>query len=203
MHNAVRKLHVGAGQAWLPGWLNSDYSPFNREVIYLDATERLPFPDASFHYVFSEHMLEHIPYAKGEFFLAECKRILCPGGKVRVSTPNLARFASMYCSPERQEHKQYIEWALRLNSLPQRARHECFVLNNFVRSWGHQFIYDEETLKALLESLGFCEVTEVSLGQSTSAHLAGLERHGEAIGEQYNRFETMILEATKPLRSLD
>src|ERR1017187_1498012 len=72
----VLKLQIGCGFNLLSGWLNSDRHPISPEVVFLDATEVFPFGDRCFHYVFTEHMIEHIPYAQGVSMLAECHRVL-------------------------------------------------------------------------------------------------------------------------------
>jgi hypothetical protein len=47
--HSVRKLQLGAGGNDPTGWLNTDIEPAGKEV-YLDATDRYPFPDGSFQY---------------------------------------------------------------------------------------------------------------------------------------------------------
>jgi hypothetical protein len=46
--HTVRKLQLGSGSNNAAGWLNSDIAPQGK-VIYLDAANRYPFPDRSFH----------------------------------------------------------------------------------------------------------------------------------------------------------
>jgi len=55
---------------------------------HADATA-LPFPTASFDFVYSYHVLEHIPNYRGA--LAEMNRVLAPGGGLWIGTPNRAR----------------------------------------------------------------------------------------------------------------
>jgi SAM-dependent methyltransferase len=50
--------------------------------------EKLPFADASFDFVSCNHVLEHV--FETEFFLAEIRRVLQPGGLAVVSVPNCA-----------------------------------------------------------------------------------------------------------------
>src|SRR6516165_6256964 len=54
--HTVRKLQLGAGGNDPERWLNSDIAPSPKEI-YLDATRPYPFPDGSFQYVFSEHVI--------------------------------------------------------------------------------------------------------------------------------------------------
>jgi len=86
--SAVPKLQIGAGKNLLPGWLNTDYDPLPGAA-YLDATTRYPFDADTFALVYSEHIIEHVPYSAGASMLRECFRVLKPGGVLRISTPDL------------------------------------------------------------------------------------------------------------------
>ena len=58
---AVRRLQIGAGTNVRPGWLNTDIEQRDG-IAYLDATEPFPLENGTFHYVYSEHVIEHLPY---------------------------------------------------------------------------------------------------------------------------------------------
>ena len=73
----------------------------------------------------------------------------------------------------------------------------CFVVNNFFRSYGHQFLYDPKTLKASLEDSGFVEVITYGPGKRDDRNFRNIESHENVIGEEINLFETFLLEATK------
>src|SRR5262249_55564748 len=94
--NAVRKLQIGAGPYPLTGWLNTDLEPQFQHVIFLDATKPFPFADNSFHYAFSEHLIEHLSYQEGMTMLGEIFRVLQVNGKVRIATPNIASLMSLF-----------------------------------------------------------------------------------------------------------
>ena len=87
--NEVRRIHIGAGGNILPGWLNTDLEPQSQDIAYLDVSEPLPFPDGSIDFIFSEHLIEHLPHSVGAYHLRECFRALRPNGRVRVATPDL------------------------------------------------------------------------------------------------------------------
>jgi hypothetical protein len=95
-HHASRKLHLGAADKILAGWLNSDLEPGLSKCIFLDATKTFPFPDASLDYVFCEHFVEHIdPEGAAVCF---CEVFPCPkqGGVFRIATPNLQKYTNFF-----------------------------------------------------------------------------------------------------------
>src|SRR4030095_12453732 len=132
------------GDHLLDGWLNADLFPRSAMVLHLDATGPFPFGDEEFDYVFSEHMIEHISYAQGLHMLSECYRILRKNRKIRISTPNLAFLIDLYKERKSDLQNEYIKWATDefISFAP--GYTDTFVINNFVRDWGHRFIYDEK-----------------------------------------------------------
>jgi predicted SAM-dependent methyltransferase len=192
----VCKLHIGCGGFALPGWLNSDLSPLNRGgIVNIDATEQLPFPDNSVDYIFSEHIIEHLAYAEGKFFLSECWRVLKPGGVCRVATPRLELLIDIY-SDTAGRYDSYIRTSFDRwvgGDLFSRA----LVINNFFHNWGHRCIYDYETLTGVLARAGFAQITRCEIGESRHAALRGLERHGQLTSKEINELETMVVEAEK------
>jgi len=197
--HAVRKLQLGTGGNVHPGWLNTDIVDFKREneIVYLDARKRFPFSDGSVDFVFSEHMIEHLRYPEGLHCLRECYRVLRPGGRVRFATPSLTRLARLYSEDLTDLQRRYIRWAT--DSFVEYADgyQPGFVLNNFFRSWGHEFIYDEQTLRHALATVGFVDIEEWPIGESGVPELAGLERHLPEEAE-FNEYETLVVEARRP-----
>jgi predicted SAM-dependent methyltransferase len=193
---AVKKLQVGAGSNAKPGWLNGDLNPVGAGVIYLDATKRFPLDDGLFQYVFSEHMLEHVPYSAGRNMLNECYRVMAPGGRIRICTPDLANFLNLFRSDRSALENDYLAWATREFIPAADEVAPVFVLNNYVRDWGHQFIYDRPTLARALEHAGFSDVTYHALGESADSHLRGLE-YIDRMPPGFLALESMVLEAIK------
>jgi predicted SAM-dependent methyltransferase len=124
----------------------------------------LPFEDVSF--VFAEHFIEHIPYDAVMNLLRECRRVLNDDGVLRLSTPNL----------------DWV-WVTHYNlslSEPDQVR-ACFAINRAFRGWGHQFLYNERTLRATLQEAGFANIVRCEYGESTHDELKGLERHEKSL----------------------
>jgi predicted SAM-dependent methyltransferase len=197
----VIKVSLGTGSHIKPGWINSDYEPLNKEILYVNATECFPFPEQSVDYFHTEHMIEHVPISLAQVMLSECYRTLKPGGKIRVATPDIMKLGKLLFDPDARETSDYAEWALK--TFPPALEQStpltpCMVFNNYMRNWGHQFIYDEKTLTALLIKAGFVSAYRCEINESEDPHLAGQEMRQLAIGDAANSFETMVIEATKP-----
>jgi predicted SAM-dependent methyltransferase len=190
----VKKLQLGCGENVLEGWLNSDYYPKASDVIHLDATAAYPFQDRTFDYVFSEHMIEHIPYPHGHSMLKESWRVLKDGGKIRISTPDLAFLIALYRPEKTPLQEEYI----RKSSKDCGAALACdtFVINNFVRAWRHTFIYDEKVLRFSLEQAGFVDIVRLPLNESGEAAFQNLENERRS-PEGFLKLESLTLEGTR------
>jgi len=197
----VRKLHLGCGRNILPGWLNSDYFPRSAAVLHLDARGRFPFAAGQFDYVYSEHMIEHIAYPEGAAMVQESFRVLKPGGKLRISTPDLAFLLDLRRSDRSQLQNDYIQWATEKFVKGAPYADDTFVINNFVRRWGHLFIYDEKTLRAAFVSAGFAAVVRCNLNESDDSALRNLENE-KRMPKGFLRLETMTIEGTKPMNGV-
>lgn len=191
-----RRLHLGAGPNQLPGWLDTDLDARPRRgVAVLDARKPFPLPDACCDVVFCEHLIEHLSFADGQRCLRECRRVLRPGGVLRVATPDLRRIAGLALGRDGwylERAATYVE-----GNFPGVPPLAGFVVNNFFRDWGHKFIYDHETLAYALEAAGLSDVRKREVNESDHPDLRGVESHGTLIGEEMNRFETLVLEARR------
>src|SRR5262249_42754065 len=156
------RLHIGCGQEAIPGWINLDTRTLPGVDRVLDVRLGLPFEDVSA--IYAEHFLEHLSLEEGLSFLRECRRALNQGGVLRLSTPNLDWvYATHYrIGPEFSNEKRV---------------HDCLQLNRAFHGWGHQFLYNRETLEAVLRAAGFAETSFHRYGESGIAQLQGLERH--------------------------
>jgi len=200
----VRKLHIGASNSLLPGWLNTDIASWSREIIYMDATRRFPIPDDSFDYVMAEHVIEHVDHPAAQVMLQECYRILKPGGKVRLATPDLEVLIGLHSREKSDAQRYYIDWIVGRCLPDVSSCKDVFVINNAFRAWGHRFLYDRDTLGHTLAAAGFDEVKTCRAGISEDPNLQNLEAHGKEIqDEQINQFETIVLEATCKKRPID
>jgi predicted SAM-dependent methyltransferase len=206
----VRKLHLGSGDNLLPGWLNSDAfvpSSFTHALksasryIFLDVCQPFPIENDSVDYIFHEHVIEHLNYHQGQFMLKECFRILKPGGRIRIATPDLQVFVRLYGEEINTDQQHYLNEYVRFNSevwsadlAHARRNQSAFVINHALRAWGHQFIYDLPTLSDAAKTVGFVETKRVEPQISDDGHLSNLEFRKDFVGI----FDALIVEAKKP-----
>jgi predicted SAM-dependent methyltransferase len=196
-NHPIRKLQIGAGDSRLEGWLNTDILE-EPGLAYLDATQPFPLPDHSFHYVFSEHVIEHLSYEDGRKMLHEAARILGPGGKMRIATPNLLQFVRLFQNPKTVEITNYIPGKLAWHRWSTKPSAEAFILNLQLSQFGHKFLYDPETLKFALSESGFTSIKEFRPTESDDPELRNIERREGFEIKRLNEYETMIFEASKP-----
>jgi predicted SAM-dependent methyltransferase len=172
---AAQRLHLGCGRNAIAGWSNIDFVQ-SRNVVAVDLTKRIPVASGSISLIFCEHFIEHVSEADGERFLAECHRMLKPGGTVRISTPDLRKLVEVYLAGK------ISEWS----DLGWNPATPCAMLNEGVRSWGHLFMYDEPQLMAALQKVGFVDLRRVAWRTSSVPGLSDLECrpfHGDLIVE--------------------
>lgn len=190
------KLNIGCGLHLLSGWLNTDYSPQLPTVMYLDGRALFPFKAETFDYIFSEHVIEHISYWDGLNMLTECFRVLKRSGKIRISTPDLAFLIDLTKPNKSNLQRAYIKWAANTFIPGAPDDNEVFVINNFVRDWGHTFIYDENTLRAAMAGVGFKSITKRDQHESEDTALRNLENE-KHLPPNFLRLETLTLEGSK------
>lgn len=192
----LKNLHLGCGRHTLDGWLNTDR--FCRHgIVYVDLTKRFPFPDNSFDHVYSEHAIEHLPYSNGLNMLREGFRVLRHGGKLRLATPDFVFIKALHNGDKTPLQRQYLSWSMKeWVGFGSQEHPEMFVINNFVRAWGHKFIYDEATLAGALESVGFVQIRKAVLNDSADPIFRGLENESR-MPAGFLQLESLILEASK------
>jgi SAM-dependent methyltransferase len=89
-------LNVGCGRRFHRAWVNVDLVPMDGSVSKCDISKGLPFDDCHFDAVYHSHVLEHLAPDRGSELIAECFRVLKPGGVIRVVVPDLEQIAKLY-----------------------------------------------------------------------------------------------------------
>ena len=195
-HMGVRYLQIG-GDWWNrcnEGWLNIDIA-FKEEgltdnqigtdnkgahnmVINFGPGTVLPFRSESVQMVYSEHMLEHmLPTTGGRNWLQELYRVLVPGGRIRLATPDLAKYLCSFVQPAaftadprsggsgaflQQHAKRFqpsdggaLKWPPGKKALGSAYRpSDATVINNIFRNYDHRWIYDYGEVQRLALDAG-------------------------------------------------
>lgn len=189
------KLQIGCGSNLIDGWLNSDKAPLSSNVMYLNAVRRFPFPDATFSYVYSEHMIGSLSFEQAKVMLTECFRTLAQGGKIRIVTLDIAFLIDLCQDRNPSELRlQYMEWFRAQTEMQYGSG--IFLFNNFANLYGIKFLYDEPSLRDAMEVVGFSDVIRRDLNESDDAALRNLENE-KRMPDGFLRMESFILEGTK------
>lgn len=109
MPEPPRRLHWGCGDTPAPGWVNSDLRPGPGVDVVADIREGLPLEDESFDCVFSQHALPELGIYEQVDALRELRRVLRPGGVLRLSLPDLDWAIEAYRAGDRDHFKVW-DW---------------------------------------------------------------------------------------------
>ena len=91
-----RRLHWGCGLNTPYGWVNSDIEAGPGVDVVADILQGLPLPDNMFDCVVSIHALPEIPFGELPKALAELRRVMRPGGVLRLGLPDLEKAIRAY-----------------------------------------------------------------------------------------------------------
>lgn len=149
------RLHLGCSDVYLAGWLNVDMAdPRHHLDLCWDLRRGIPFPDGQAEAVFAEHLFEHIGLDGGLGLMRECRRVLAPGGVLRITVPDLERYVRSYLGedPLLDECRA---------GRPTRA----MAFEEIFFHHGHRAMYDYETMALMLRSIGFDSVERSAFGE--------------------------------------
>lgn len=153
-----RHLHLGCGPTYLDGFLNIDANPTHRIDLWLNVRCGLPFAAGSVDSIYSTHMVEHFYPDELESLLAECVRVLRPGGGMRLIVPSLRSAIAAY---ELNRHDWFAD------SFPRHFDSLGGRFSNFLFCDGqHRTVFDFGHLAEILQKAGFREVTESAEAKS-------------------------------------
>lgn len=93
---ASAMANFGCGTTFHAAWDNFDFVPSGADVRSVDLRRPLPFDDCVYDAIYSAHTLEHLPRNEAPAVLAEFRRILKPGGILRIVVPDLELMARTY-----------------------------------------------------------------------------------------------------------
>lgn len=93
---SVCRVHFGCGAITPAGWMNVDRKRGPGIDVHRDIVDGLPFRDDSVDYITSQHALQDLRIFQQVPAMAELRRVLRPGGVLRLGLPDLDRAIDAY-----------------------------------------------------------------------------------------------------------
>lgn len=121
------------------------------DIRYADAVRRIPEADRSVEVLYTSHMVEHLDLDEAKRFLREARRVLVPGGIIRVAVPDVQYHVNRYVTDGDADGLLARLYLTRSRPKTSLAR----ALRLFAGDRQHQWMYDGASLCRLLASAGF------------------------------------------------
>ena len=198
LHEGSRelKVHVGCGGHELPGWINVDNHP---APLAINLDWGLPLPTGSARYVFVAHLLEHLFHpAQSSRLLAEIRRVLAPGGVVRIVVPDIEKYLRAYANGDEAffaERRRQRGLPVELTSLETLLPYAGAGATPDALFEHHKFGYDFATLARALERAGFVDVRRCGYQQSPHAELRVDDASSNATAQHDGQHYSLFVEA--------
>jgi len=215
---AAKKINLGCGPDAPLGWLNVDGSwnawlsnhryfrsvlkslglinqnqgaKWKVQPVVHDLTKRLPFEDNSVSAVYASHLFEHLYLADAQKLLSECRRVLLPGGVIRLVVPDLFSMAKNYLSNKNGNSQPLAERITAADGFNEKlgfrspARPDGNLVVKFYYVWKdfhhHKWMYDSDSLIHYMQNAGFSAVTQRAYLESDIQGIAEVERADRVI----------------------
>jgi SAM-dependent methyltransferase len=194
------QLHIGSGGFNLPGWINIDNFP---APLTMSLDWGLPFPPSSARYVFLSHVLEHLFYPlQSQRLLADIRRVLQPGGVVRIVVPDVEQWIHAYVKNDTgffdAQEVRVPDSSVKPTRLEALLPYAGAVSSPTQLYSDHKFGYDFETLQHCLLTAGFLNIRRCNYQDSPFDALRVDDASGTA-GERYGeRYRSLFVEAQAP-----
>ena len=174
MNDGPIKLNIGCGTDYKDGWINIDNNSDNnikKLDLNWDLRNALPFKDETIDFIFHEHFMEHLTPQESLKSLNDFKRVLKPGGVMRIAMPDMEDIFDLY-KDNKWKSRPIIK-----NHGFQFVKTRAELVNMSFSWWGHKWIYDWEELCRRLDEVGFTKnnIKRCKLKNSTYKDLVGLE----------------------------
>lgn len=173
------KLEVGSGHNPQPGYVHLDVRDGLPELhaVCDFSKDPLPFDDKTFTEVLANHVIEHIPWRKLPFVLGEWLRVLEPGGKLVLRTPDLRFICESYLAgittkeypPDEDHIKKHLSGGESTHTLSPAwwANLKLFSGQDYGANF-HHCCFDFTMLGSLLKRVGFSKVIKIKLDKEFS-----------------------------------
>jgi predicted SAM-dependent methyltransferase len=151
-------LNLGAGFHRREGWTPIDLMVDPPTGIRWDVRWGLPLDRASVRRIHCEHFFEHLRFPDEVMpALAECFRVLEPGGELRIIVPDAGRYLRAYAAND----AEFFDAMRELGGAATPFETDIEIVNQAFRMGGdHQFAWDLPVMRRRLEQTGFEQVEE-------------------------------------------
>lgn len=169
-------LNLGCADHPRQGFINIDVEPTGADLQWTPG-QALPWEQGTVPGIYSAHLLERLGRNQGIRLLHECRRVLQPGGVIRLVCADLETLVDDYLNNRTRPEAPGIgraEW-----------------LNKALRQ--HAWTFDAEELTRICKMVGLEPVAITAEGNSSDPHLSGLD--ATVPGQ-------LVLEFCKPQRQL-
>jgi SAM-dependent methyltransferase len=225
----LEKVNLGCGPNAPAGWLNVDGSwnawfanhPYLRKTLMTvglispdigahwnvrpvvhDLTKPLPFQSDTISAIYASHVLEHLYQTDAQRLLLECKRVLRPGGLIRMVVPDLHAMVVDYLG-KKNGNSTSAEKALAADQLNERLGYRAPAppggnyAFKFYAIWkdfhSHKWMYDSGSLIRSLSIVGFQQAIEKQFLESDIPGIKEVEKEGRILNGA-----GVCIEAKKP-----
>jgi len=143
----MKKLHLGCGKRNFPGFINVDLADFSHIHHKRSINDLSVFEDESIDLIYASHVLEYFNLSDVSLVLKEWRRVLKPGGILKLAVPDFEGLTKAY-----EKYRNVLQ-----------VQGPIFGFFNIVTKEGqkdlnHKVVYDFKLLKIILEENGFSDV---------------------------------------------
>jgi SAM-dependent methyltransferase len=174
-------MNWGCGNHVAPGWINSDIDDTPGIEISCDIRDGLPLDDDCLDYIVSVHALQELPWGDLLGALSELRRVLKPGGVLRLCLPDLERGIDAYFENDRDYFVVPDEDAATIGGK---------LVTQLVWYGYSRTLFTYDFIEELLQKAGFRDVVLSSFRRTES-------RFAEIVDLDSRERESLFVEATK------
>jgi predicted SAM-dependent methyltransferase len=180
------RLHLGGGKRFIPGFVHVDLSDYPH-IDHRHDIRTLPMiADGAAQLIYASHVLEYFDRVEVRDVLDEWKRVLQPGGVIRVAVPDFEVLAALYA--RNKDLDQIIGPIFGRWPVPGTST-----------TVYHRTVYDHVSLKTVLEDAGFSDVRRYNWRETIhSDHDDYSQAYIPHLDKEHGTLISLNVEATKP-----
>ena len=178
----MKKLHLGCGEKFIPGWEHVDAKPFPHIDVVADVADLSMYQGGSADLIYACHVLEHFGRNRYKDVLEEWYRVLAPGGVLRLAVPD---FSAVYAEYAKGRPLQDL---LSLLVGGQKDEHDF-----------HYMVFDYDHLVSSLTAIGFHQVSRYDWWKTEHADMDDYSQaYLPHMNNKNGRLMSLNVEAKKP-----